>query len=111
MHALLDHVVERLEREVGVDRARTVADEQRHVVHLARIAGFEDERAPRAHALAHQVVVHAGRREQAGNRRQIRAHAAVRQDQDRVTGVDRFLACARSSSIARSRPAPPSFGG
>ena len=50
-HPLLNHVVERLEREVGVDRAGAVADEQRDVVHFARVAGFEDQRAPGPHAL------------------------------------------------------------
>jgi hypothetical protein len=40
---LADHVVERLEGEVGIDRARAVADEQREVMHLARLAGFQHQ--------------------------------------------------------------------
>ena len=38
-----DHVLERLERQVRVDRPGAVADEQRHVVHLAGVAGLDDE--------------------------------------------------------------------
>ena len=39
----LDHVVDRLKRHVGIDRRRAVADEQREVMHLAGVAGFDDE--------------------------------------------------------------------
>ena len=41
--ALADHVVERLEREIRIDGAAAVADEQREMMHLARFAGFEHE--------------------------------------------------------------------
>ena len=41
--ALADHVVERLEREIRIDRAAAVADQQREMMHLARFAGFEHE--------------------------------------------------------------------
>ncbi len=41
--ALADHVVERLERQIRIDGAAAVADEQREMMHLARFAGFEDE--------------------------------------------------------------------
>ena len=34
---------ERLEREVGMDRLRAVAREQREMVHLARRTGLDDE--------------------------------------------------------------------
>ncbi len=66
---LPEHVVEGLEREVRVDRAGAVADQQRDVMHFARLAGFDDQRAARPRALADQVMVHAGGRQQARNRR------------------------------------------
>ena len=69
---LADHVVERLERQVRIDRAGAVAEQQRAVMHLARVARFDDQRAARARALADQVMVHAGGREQARNRRAAR---------------------------------------
>ena len=71
---VLDHVVDRLERDVRVHHARAVAEQQRHVMHFARVAGLDDQRAARARALAHEMVVHAGGGEQARNRR----HAAAR---------------------------------
>ena len=81
---LPDHVVERFEREVRVDRAGAVAEQQRAVVHFARVAGFEHEAAARARALPHEMMVHAGRRQQARNRRALAIGAAVREDEDRV---------------------------
>ena len=93
-HPLADHVVERLEREIRIHRARAVAEQQRAVMHFARVARFDDERAARAGALADQVMVHAGGREQARNRRAIAVGGAVRQDQDRVAGVDRVARAA-----------------
>ncbi len=82
--ALPNHVVERLEGEVRVDGARAVAQQQRHVVHFARIARFDHQRAPRALALPHQVMMHARRREQAGNGRERPGDAAIGEDQDGV---------------------------
>ena len=70
--ALADHVVERLEREIRIDRAGAVANQQRDVMHLARVARFEHQRATRPRALAHQVMVHARGREQARDRRELR---------------------------------------
>ena len=87
---LPDHVVERLEGEVRVHRAGAVAEQQRAVMHFARVAGLDDQRAARARAFAHQMMVHAGRGEQARNRRADAIGVAIRQDQDRVAGVDRI---------------------
>ena len=58
-----------LERQVRVDRAGAVADEQRHVVHLAGVAALDDEADLGALLLADQVVVHRGGQQQAGDRR------------------------------------------
>ena len=100
---LPDHVVERLERQVRVHRAGAVAEQQRAVMHFARVARFDDQRAARAGALAHEVMVHAGRREQARNRRAIAVGVAVRQDQDRVAGFDRVARARASGLPARAR--------
>ena len=53
-----DHVVDGVERQVRVDRRRAEADEQRHVVHLAGVAGLDDQADLGPGLLAHQVVVH-----------------------------------------------------
>ena len=60
-HAFAAQVADRVEREVRVDRTRAVAEQQREVVHLARLAGLDDEPDARARLLAHEVVVHRAR--------------------------------------------------
>ena len=106
---LPDHVVERLERQIRVDDAGAVAEQQRAVVHFARVARFDDQRAARPRALADEMMVHAGRREQARDRRAIAVGAAVRQDQDRVARFDRvagaLLQLLQRALEARRRPA------
>ena len=84
--ALADHVVERLEGQVRVDGAGPVADQQREVMHLARLAALQHQADLGALALADQVVVDAGRRQQRRDRRQVAVHAAVGQD-DEVAAV------------------------
>ena len=49
--ALANHFVERLEREIRIDGAATVADEQRKMMHLARLAGFQHEADAPARAM------------------------------------------------------------
>ena len=85
---LADHVVERLEGEVRIHRAGAVAEQQRAVVHLARVARLDDQRAARPFAEAHEVMVDARRGEQARHRRAVAIGAAVGQNQDRVAGID-----------------------
>ena len=76
--AVADHAVDRLEGDVGVDRAAAVADEQREMVHLAGLAGLEDQADAGAQALADQVVVQAGDRQQGGHGREVAVHARGR---------------------------------
>ena len=38
-----NHVVEGLEGEIRINRAGAVAEQQRHVVHLARFSGLDDQ--------------------------------------------------------------------
>ena len=84
-----DHVVERLEGEVRVDGAGAVTDEQRHVVHLARLAGLDHQPGLDARAFAHQVMVHAGGGEQRRDRRVRRVDAAVGKNQEGRALADR----------------------
>ena len=63
------HAAQRIEGEIGVDRLRAVAGEAAEMMHLARLAGLDDEADRGAQALADQVVVHGRRREQRGDRR------------------------------------------
>jgi hypothetical protein len=62
--AFADQVLDRLEREVGVDRRGAESDQHRDVVHFAGVAGLHDQRHLRALLRAHEVVVHRGHGEQ-----------------------------------------------
>ena len=74
-------VVERLQHQVGVDRAGPVADQHRHVMHLARLAGLHHEARARARARAYEVVMHAGQSQQGGHGHTVGPHAAVAEDE------------------------------
>jgi hypothetical protein len=53
----VDEVLDRLEREVGVDGRGAVADQQRDVVDLTGVAGLDDQTDAGAGLLADEVVV------------------------------------------------------
>ena len=86
--ALLDHVVEGLERQVGIDTRATVADERTEVVHFARLAGLEDEADLGALAFADEVVVQAGDSEQRRDGSVVTVDAAVAQDDEVDARID-----------------------
>ena len=69
MQPLADHVVERLEGHVGIDRPGAVAQQQGEVVDLARIAALDHQPGPRPQSLADQVVVQARARQERRDRR------------------------------------------
>src|SRR5664279_67137 len=73
-------VVDRLEREVGIDGAGAIPDEETEMVGLARIAGFEDQADPGAGAGSHEVVVDRGDGEERRDRRILLVVAPVGQD-------------------------------
>ena len=81
-------LVDRVEHEIGVDRARAVADEHGEVVHLARLAGLEHEARAQARALAHEVMVHGADGQQRRDRRAVRAGRAIGEDEDVDAGRD-----------------------
>ena len=68
--ALANHVVERLERQIRIDRAAAIADQQREMMHFARFARFEHQPDPGARAFADQMMMQPGHRQQRRNRRQ-----------------------------------------
>ena len=81
-------LVDRVEHEIGVDRARAVADEHGEVMHLARLAGLEHEARAQARALAHEVMVHGADGQQRRDRRAVRAGRAIGEDEDVDAGRD-----------------------
>ena len=89
VEVLGDQVLDRLEREVGVDRAGAVADQQRHVVHLAGVAALDDQPDHRALLGAHEVVVHGRGEQQRRDRRLDGVGVAVGQHDHPRPGLDR----------------------
>ncbi len=80
--ALVDHVLDGLEREVRVDGAGAVAEQERHVVHLASVAALDDETHLRTRLLADEVVVHGRGEQQRRDWRVDLVAVAVRKDDD-----------------------------
>ena len=89
VHALGDQVLDRLERQVRVDRAGAVADQQRHVMHLAGVAALDDEADLGALLGAHEVVVHGGGEQQRRDRRVDRVGVAVGEHEHAGAALDR----------------------
>jgi hypothetical protein len=75
-HVLSDRG-QRFQREVRMNRLRSVRGEQREMMHLARRTRFDDEPGAGAQALAHQMLMHGGSSEQRRDRHQFRRHLAV----------------------------------
>src|ERR1044072_7843360 len=69
------------EQQVRVDRAAAVADERRHVVDLARLAGLEHDAGAQARALADEVLVDRADCEQRRDRRALRPDLPVGEDE------------------------------
>ena len=103
--AVADEVLDRLEGQVRVDRGGAVAEQQRDVVHLAAVAGLDDEADLHAGLLAHQVVVHGRRHQQRRDRRALLVAVAVGQHDDPRAGGDR-LGDLGAQLLDAPRPAP-----
>ena len=80
--ALRDHVVDGVQRQVRVDCRGAVADEQRHVVHLAGVARLDDQAHLGPGLLADQVVVHGRSEQQRGDGCPVDRRVAVREDDE-----------------------------
>ena len=97
--------------QIRIDRAGAVADQQREMHHLARLAGFDDQRHLGARPFADQLIVDGGQRQQAGNRRVVVVHAAVGENQQRVAALDGQRGAAaklveRRAPVRPRRPPP-----
>ena len=89
----MDHVVDRLEGQIRINRSAPVADEQREVMNLARFTGFENQSNAVAVAFANQVMVEAADSQQCRDGRALGAESAVGQDQNIDPVVNRFGSC------------------
>ena len=89
-HAQAHLVVDRLEGEVGVDRAGAVAHQEAEVVGLARLAGFEHQAHLGARPGPHEVVVDRGHGQERRDRGVLLVVPAVGQDDQVVALRDRL---------------------
>jgi hypothetical protein len=87
--SLADHVVERLERHVGVDRPCSIAKQEGKMMHLASVSALDQESCSRSLALPDKVVVKPRASQERRNRRHLRVHAPVGQDDQACPLVDR----------------------
>ena len=95
-----------LQHQVRVDRAGAVAEQQRDVVHLAGVAGLDDQRDLGPGLLPHQVLVHRGGEQQGRDRRPVGGGVPVGQHEHPGAGGDRLVGL--PADIARSRRASAS---
>ena len=107
--APVDHVADRLEGHIGVDRPDTEADQHRHVVHLAGVTGLDDQTHLSPGALAHQMVVHGRDRQQRRDRRVRPVGLAIAQNQDPRPAGD-GLAGRRPDVVEGATQAGPALG-
>ena len=108
VETLGDQVLDRLEREVRVDRPRSVTDQEGHVVHFARVARLHDEPDLGARLLADEVVVDRRREEQRRDRRPLAVRVAVGEHEHALALLDRRGWLPRAPGRARrAAPSPP----
>ena len=89
------HLVDRRQRQIGVDGAGAVRCEQRKMMHFAGLAGFDDQAAASARLVADQMMMHGARGQQGRDRHPSGIDAAIGENQDRrprVQGSRRFAA-------------------
>ena len=105
-------LLQRLEGEIGVHRLGAVARQHAEMVHLARLAGLDDEAGLHAQALADQVVVHRRGGQRRRDRDAVGPGGAVGQDQDVDVGQHRLgrLAAHLLQRRLQARRRPSSAG-
>src|ERR1700720_4177538 len=101
---------QRREGEIGVDRLGAITCQYAEMVHLARLAGLDDNAGLGAQPLADQMVVHRRGGEQCRDRHALDRHRAVGQDQDVVASLDRRGRFA-AQPVERRRDAGSALGG
>lgn len=79
-----DHILDRLERQIRIDRAYPIAEQQRIMMHFPRLARFQQQADLRPRPLPNEMVMQAGYRQQRRNGRFLFADAAVGEDEQIV---------------------------
>jgi len=87
---LLTNILERFERNIGIDRFGAVTSEHTEMMHFPRFASFNDESGLHSQPLADQVVMDRSGRQQCRHRDAVLALCTVRQNKNIVVLQDRF---------------------
>ena len=88
-HAALHELLDALHREIRVQGARAVADQQGRVMHLPHVPGLHEQRRGGAAPRAHQVMLDGAGQQQGRDRGQHLVGVAVREHQEGGAVVDR----------------------
>ena len=105
---MAQHVIQGLERQIGIDGARAVAEQDGEMMHFARLTRFDHETDSDATSVAHQMMVHAGGRERSRDRCVLAIDPAIRQDDEGITFVDRGIG-RRAHRVQRALQAGRAF--
>ena len=81
-HPLLDHVIQRLKGQIGVDGIGAVAQQHRKVMYFTGFTRLQNQRNPGTGGVADQEVMQAGNRQQRRNSGKLFIHATVGQHQN-----------------------------
>ncbi len=82
------HVDERFENQIRIDGSGPIPDQTGKLMHIARLAGFEDQAHFGSRTLTNEVVVDGRNTKQAWNRRPLLIDSPVAQDQELVALLD-----------------------
>ncbi len=107
--AVVDQIFDGLKRQIGIDRASAVADQQRELRHVARLARLAHDPALRAQAVPDEMVVDRARGEEHRDRGLVGSHVAVGQD-DQVGARRHPLLGLPADAVDRSAQALARFG-
>ena len=90
-HAIVAHVFQCFKGQVRVDTANAIAQQQCHMVYLARLSGFDNNRSTQTGALFNQVMVQSRASQQRRNRSLFLRDATVGENEDNLTFFDVFI--------------------
>ena len=90
-HAIVAHVFQCFKGQVRVDTANAIAQQQCHMVYLARLSGFDNNRNTQTGALFNQVMVQSRASQQRRNRSLFLGNTTVGEDEDDLALFNVFI--------------------
>ena len=90
-HAIVAHVFQCFKGQVRVDTANAIAQQQCHMVYLARLSGFDNNRSTQTSALFNQMMVQACASQQCRNCSLFLGNTTVGEDEDDLALFNVFI--------------------